>query len=218
MSQLSILQRAKQGDTGAIASTINYLLKEHNVNATVSINEGCLKVILESKEILNQETLLPLIHKLAIKLEIKAIDSVRVYGKKVGEDIPLWNASIPLNGSKDKFKTQLHSSGQPKQTLEKARVSKYPMWLPTLSSLWRTFILTIIGLPLAQVVVPGTGLIFLGFASPQLSTGYYLIIALGVILLIASALVISLVHSATKTLILNILPKAQSIFKYSNSL
>lgn len=213
MSQQSLLQLAKQGNTDAIASTINYLLKDQNINATASIDNNCLKIILESQEIINQESLLPFVHKLVLKLEIKTIDSLKIYAIQAGENLPLWTTSIPLNLDKNKLKNQ----DQQKQTNHKVHFNKYPMWLPYPSSLWRTLLLTIVGLPLAQVVVLGVLLIFIGFATSQLSAGSYFIIALGILLLLVSVLIISFFHSIAKRFIKKIFPK-YNILKYSNNL
>lgn len=213
MSQQSLLQLAKQGNTDAIASTINYLLIDQNINATASINNGCLKIILESKEIINQEALLPFVHKLVVKLEIITIYLLKIYAIQTGENLPLWTTSIPLSLDKDNFKNQ----GQQKHTNHKVRYNKYPMWLPYPSSLWRTLLLTIVGLPLAQVIVLGSLLIFIGFATPQLSMGSYLIIALGILLLLVSVLIISFFHSIAKRFVKKLFPK-HKIFKYSNNL
>jgi len=50
MTQTSLLQRAKQGDAEAIASVINYLIKDKKIIAKASVKDGCLKIILESTE------------------------------------------------------------------------------------------------------------------------------------------------------------------------
>lgn len=213
MSQQSLLQLAKQGNTDAIASTINYLLIDQNINATASIDNSCLKIILESQEIIDQKSLAPFIHKLVVKLEIITIDLLEIYAIKTGENLPLWTTSVPLSLDTDNFKNQ----GQPKRTNHKVRSNKYPMWLPYPSSLWRTLLLTIVGLPLAQVIVLGSLLIFIGFATPKFSTGSYLIIALGILLLLVCVLIISFFHSIAKRFVKKIFPK-HNIFKYSNNL
>jgi hypothetical protein len=216
MSEESLLQRAKRGNTDAIASTINYLLKNQNIHTKAIIDDRCLKIILESKEILDREILLPFIHKFVIKLEIKTIDSVRVYATKVGGRIPFWTANIPLNFDRDK--PQKQNQGQFKQLNKNECVSKYPIWLPYPSSLWRTLILTIMGLPLVLLSVSGIGLIILGFTAPSFNDSSYAIIAFGIIMSLISTLIIAFFHSVTKLFLIKIIPEARKMFDYSNNL
>jgi citrate lyase synthetase len=90
MTKTSLLQRAKQGDAEAIASVINYFIKDKKIIATASVKDGCLKIILESTEIPDRQESVTLIHKLMKKLEVKTIKSVRVYGKKIGNNSSVW--------------------------------------------------------------------------------------------------------------------------------
>ncbi|MBE9038038.1 hypothetical protein [aff. Roholtiella sp. LEGE 12411] len=51
MTQPNILELAKEGNTQAIAATINYLLQHKYITAKVALKDVCLHVILESAHI-----------------------------------------------------------------------------------------------------------------------------------------------------------------------
>lgn len=162
MTQTKLLELAKQGDAQAIASVINYLLKPKDVSAKVILKDGCLQVILESFQVPEQEPSVTFIHKLIIKLEAKAIKSVKIYGKNKGQTSVAWTDY--LNFTPENEETKKHSS-----ILQLAKQGKYetlsqiwPVWFPYPSSWLRAIILV-------PIAFPGTRLIVFGFAGVFIS-------------------------------------------------
>lgn len=78
---------AQQGNPHAIARLINRSLKPKGISAQVALEKGCLQVMLTSNEVPSLG-LVKVIHQGLIRLEVKSIERVKVYGKQVNDDIP----------------------------------------------------------------------------------------------------------------------------------
>jgi hypothetical protein len=96
MIQLSLLQRAKQGDPDAIAALMNLTLESRGVTATVVRIQSCLHVSFSSQRRLRRSTLVHFTQRGLEQLGITAINFVRLYGLKTGVELPLWNAQFYL--------------------------------------------------------------------------------------------------------------------------
>ena len=86
----NLKQLAKQGDLEAIASLLNRAVEHKRMTAKVSLNDGCLKVILESERVPEQDVAVVLIDRELVKLHLPMIKQVEISGQKVGEILPAW--------------------------------------------------------------------------------------------------------------------------------
>lgn len=96
MSQQNVLESAKQGDPNAIAVLINRNLQQKGIAAKVSRKDACLRIMLESSEVPNQSNLVELVCNGIKKLEVVGIDTLQVFGRQAGNDVPSWSQSIVL--------------------------------------------------------------------------------------------------------------------------
>jgi hypothetical protein len=101
MTQPNLLEFAKQGDPDAIAELMNLALQPKGVTAETQVKERCLHVFLSSTRILNQQTLVGFTRKGLANLGLESIRSVKVYGKKIGEDLPIWTEEFDIASAKD---------------------------------------------------------------------------------------------------------------------
>lgn len=94
-AQPNYLQLAKQGNSNAIADVINLSLPEE-VTAKVSLKDSCLRVMLDSATVPDQNTLVALVHKVLSGMNAESIRQVKVYGREIGEDFPHWQEEFEL--------------------------------------------------------------------------------------------------------------------------
>ena len=93
---LSLLERAEQGDAGAIAALMNDVLQTQEVWVKATLDRDCLQVMLKSPAVLNQATSIAFIRRGLLRLQPKAIKHVRAYAWQVGDAFPLWIATFSL--------------------------------------------------------------------------------------------------------------------------
>jgi hypothetical protein len=96
MTQQNPLQLAKQGNPNAIAALINRSLNSQGITAKVIRKDDCLRVLLESNEVPKQNNLSAFIHNGVLKLEIPEINTLQVFGRQTGEQVPAWSQTINL--------------------------------------------------------------------------------------------------------------------------
>lgn len=192
MTQPNILELAKQGDVEAITSVINYLLKPQNVSAKAVLKDGCLKVILESVTIPEQESSVKLIRKLMINLGVESIKSVRIYGIHTGQKSAGWIDALNLTNDlkelkKDSSHLEVHQNSN-KKTLTKL----WPIWFPYPMSWFRALIL----MPFLLITLTAS-FRFTGFWGVILSaiTNHRAILILAILLgILAPLLLVAYIH------------------------
>ncbi|AFY34177.1 hypothetical protein [Calothrix sp. PCC 7507] len=96
MTQPNILELAKQGDTTAINTLVNEWLNLPSITAKTTLKQDCLQIMLESQEVPEQQSLVPLIHNGLISLNIESIKKVKIYGRETGEDFPDWQQELAI--------------------------------------------------------------------------------------------------------------------------
>lgn len=96
MTQHNLLELAKQGDAKAIADLLNQSLQPKSITAKAFRNDDCLKVVLESVEIPEQQVLVAFILTEMICLGIKFISKVKVYGRQVRTFDAAWYQEFEL--------------------------------------------------------------------------------------------------------------------------
>ncbi|MBD2197244.1 MULTISPECIES: hypothetical protein [Calothrix] len=96
MTQLNTLELAKQGDANAINTLIIEWLGLPSITAKTSLKQDCLQVMLESENIPEQNSLVPLIHHGLSDLGSQTFKKVKIFGREAGEDFPDWQQELEL--------------------------------------------------------------------------------------------------------------------------
>lgn len=93
------LELAKQGNARAIAAVINQSLKPLGVSARASFKQGWLWVVLEGNSVPQQFEMVPIVQSSLIRLNIPALEVVRVYGRQAGKTAPSWTHDLVFRRS-----------------------------------------------------------------------------------------------------------------------
>jgi hypothetical protein len=96
MTEPNLLKLAKKGNVKALTAILNQSLQPQNITAKVNRKDDYLQILLESAQTPDQEAMVSFIRKGLIKLEIESIQTVKVYGRKTGEESPAWSKKIEL--------------------------------------------------------------------------------------------------------------------------
>lgn len=92
----AMLQRAKQGDPQGIATLLNRALQTQGLSAKVTRTGDRLKVMLESDQVPNADTLVPYLQNSLTKLAVPSLGTVQVYGRQRESAKPAWSRSFEL--------------------------------------------------------------------------------------------------------------------------
>lgn len=98
-SQQNLIELAKQGNPKAIENLINRQFQAKGITAKTALKEGCLHIVLESPQILNQQALVPIINKGVVSLGVSCISRVKIYGRRLGEKNPNWSQEVEIKRS-----------------------------------------------------------------------------------------------------------------------
>jgi hypothetical protein len=79
-----------------LTAILNQSLQPQNITAKVNRKDDYLQILLESAQTPDQEAMVSFIRKGLIKLEIESIQTVKVYGRKTGDESPAWSKKIEL--------------------------------------------------------------------------------------------------------------------------
>jgi hypothetical protein len=124
MTQPNYLKLAKQGDTQAIGVLINRSLQPKGINAKIAFKNSCLKVMLESTLVPEQQVLVEFIRRGITGLNISSVKIVQVYGRQTGEDFPAWSQEFTLAEelppSSNSSEIKLTNSPTKKQSTDKS--------------------------------------------------------------------------------------------------
>jgi len=101
MSQLSVLELAKQGDANAIAILINRSLQPKGIKAEARRLRDRLDIILHSTQTPNQKALESLLQRGMVTLQIGVIRLVHIYARRTGSDILAWESEFELDALPD---------------------------------------------------------------------------------------------------------------------
>ena len=96
MTQLNILELAKHRDINAINILVREWLNLPSITTTTSLKQDCLQVMLESVQVPEQHSVVPLIRDGMIDLNIQSVKKVKIYGRETGEDFPDWQQEFEL--------------------------------------------------------------------------------------------------------------------------
>lgn len=96
MTEPNLLKLAKKGNAKALTAILNQSLQPKSITAKVNRKDDYLQILLESAQTPDQEAMVSFIRKGLIKLEIESIQTVKVYGRKTGEESPAWSKKFEL--------------------------------------------------------------------------------------------------------------------------
>ncbi|WP_052128477.1 hypothetical protein [Neosynechococcus sphagnicola] len=94
--QPNLLESAKQGDPQAITILMNRVLQPKGVTVKVTCRDGCMHLLLESEQPLDQKRLIPALQKAMQDLGAPSISWVRVYGRQINGATPVWSQEFQL--------------------------------------------------------------------------------------------------------------------------
>lgn len=97
-SQLQKLKElARQGDVKAIAYFLNEAFQPDGITVKVALKDGCLKVLLESREISEAVALAPYLCEAIKAIEVESVQTLKVFGRQTGKESPEWSQEYDLN-------------------------------------------------------------------------------------------------------------------------
>jgi hypothetical protein len=96
MSQPTLEELAKQGDSNAIASLLNRAFEPKGVTAKAAIKNDSLNIIVEAAETPNKQESIAIIREVITSLQLELAETVTVYGRQPGDDIPDWHQKFLL--------------------------------------------------------------------------------------------------------------------------
>ena len=98
-----LIEQAKNGNIEAMTILINTKLKAKGIVAKTSIKSQSLNIMLESSSVLPRRAAVEFLHNLLQNFQHESWSSVRVYNKKIGEEIPDWVEvfSLKINSEED---------------------------------------------------------------------------------------------------------------------
>lgn len=121
MSQQNVLEAAKQGNPNAIAALINRNLQQKGIVAKVSRKDSCLRIMLESREVPNQSSLVKFVCNGIKKIEVDGIETLQVFGRQAGDDVPSWSQIIAVGV--EQFTTPQNQGQTSELDLNKSRLA-----------------------------------------------------------------------------------------------
>lgn len=96
MTQPNLLERARAGNAHAIAALMNQKLQPKGITAKTALKDGCLQVMVQATQVPEQQALVAFIRRGIKRLGAESIKTVKVYGRRVGEEFPDWYQEFKL--------------------------------------------------------------------------------------------------------------------------
>ena len=96
MTQLSVMELAKQGDPQAIAALINRSLASKGIHAEAELKAECLIVSLHAAQIPNQKAVVTIIHRGMMILQVEQIKQVKILTYRSDNNYLAWQNEIDL--------------------------------------------------------------------------------------------------------------------------
>ena len=98
-SQPNLLELAKQGDAKAFSTLLDQKLEPKGISTKASTKNGCLHIMLEATKTPPQQPLVDFIQKAVTNLNRGTWQTVKIYGRRTGEDVPDWLEELKVSGS-----------------------------------------------------------------------------------------------------------------------
>ncbi|MEB3359448.1 MAG: GUN4 domain-containing protein [Synechococcales bacterium] len=93
-SKATLVEQAKRGNAKAIATLLNHKLQAKGITAKASIKDSCLHIMLEAAKMPAQQPLIDFFRKSFSNFTVDGCCTVKVYGRRTGEEIPDWVEEI----------------------------------------------------------------------------------------------------------------------------
>jgi hypothetical protein len=170
MTTSLMLERAKQGDAGAIAALMNDVLQVQEVWVKATLESDCLQVMLKSPAVLNQLTCIAFIQRGLLRLQPADIQQVRAYAWRTGDAFPLWIATFSLEQNAP---LQAQATPGVAQSLQQSLSPKVPFGGSAPTSLQPPAQALAAPLPAAK---PRSELFKLGFVIVLMTMAYFVMI------------------------------------------
>jgi hypothetical protein len=90
-------QQARYGNVSAISTLMNRSFQRRGVTASVKLKSDCLQILLESSEVPDRSVYVSMILVGIQKLEIANVNTLEIYGKQTGSDMPNWSHKVNLH-------------------------------------------------------------------------------------------------------------------------
>jgi len=100
MTQLSVMELAKQGDPNAIAALINRSLTSKGIQASAKLESPeCLKISLQASQVPSQKAIVTIIHRGMMVLQVEQFKSVKIFTYCSDNNYLAWQYEIILNNN-----------------------------------------------------------------------------------------------------------------------
>ena len=100
MTQLSVMELAKQGDPNAIAALINRSLTSKGIQASAVLESPeCLKISLQASQVPSQKAIITIIHRGMMVLQVEQLKSVKIFTYCSDNNYLAWQHEIILNNN-----------------------------------------------------------------------------------------------------------------------
>jgi hypothetical protein len=217
----SLLAQAQAGDERAIAAILNSVFKKDVIKTDVSKSGTCLRVVLLIDESGDRRWILPRLHKILRKLNLKSLEVVRIIAIHPGASDPLWKHQLSLKPShKSNSKSAINAKKISPQQSEAAPKSNQPalpstvavsesksssdkpvpkLFKPRYTSFFRALFLTLIGFPLTFISVIGVSSLIIAYLLTWVEGGLAIAIVfvlVGIFLISFCSLFLSLFYQA----------------------
>lgn len=97
MTQINLLELARQGNEAAIASLVSQFLDGKGVTAKTKLKNDCLKVVVESVTVPDELAHVDAIERWARELGIKFLKKIKIYGHESGNFDMAWHREVNLS-------------------------------------------------------------------------------------------------------------------------
>lgn len=98
MTQLSLMEMAKQGDPHAIAALINRSLTSKGIQASAELESPeCLKISLQAAQVPSQKAIVTIIQRGMMVLQVEQLKSVKIFTYCADNSYLAWQYEIVLN-------------------------------------------------------------------------------------------------------------------------
>lgn len=94
MTQENPLNLAKKGNARAIAFLLNRQLQPKGIIAKVTLEDGCLQIMLEGANVPPQEVSVKWLQNVIMILQINRVEQLIVYGRQTGVKVPEWSEKV----------------------------------------------------------------------------------------------------------------------------
>lgn len=96
MTQFDLEELAKQGDPSAIAALLNRSFASKGAIAKAAIKNDSLNIVVESAATPDKQESVAIIRDVITPLRLERVDTINVYGRQPGDDIPDWHQKLLL--------------------------------------------------------------------------------------------------------------------------